>query len=81
MSTVLSSETLAEERDEGLHAQRGSRIVEPTGTADRSLWELMDTRPFWGADDTFTGVAYQTSCISDIYVTIHNSIKIIVVMK
>ena len=59
-STVLSSENLAEERDEGLYVPKGARIGDSTETADLSLWELMDTRPFWRANDTFTGVANQT---------------------
>jgi hypothetical protein len=29
-------------------------------------------------NDTFTGVAYQINCISDIYTTIHNSVRITV---
>lgn len=30
----------------------------------------------WETNDPFTGVAYQISCISDIYSAIHNSSKV-----
>ena len=38
-----------------------------------NLWVVT---PLGVSNDPFIGVEYQISCISDIYVTIHNSIKI-----
>ena len=38
-----------------------------------NLWV---TTPLWGANDPYIGIAYQISCISGIYITIHNNSKI-----
>ena len=39
-----------------------------------NLW----LRLLWGPKDSLTGATYETSCISDIYIMIHNSSKIAV---
>jgi hypothetical protein len=36
-------------------------------------------QPIWGSNDPFTGVTYQISCISDVYIMIYNSSKILVI--
>lgn len=36
-----------------------------------------ELRCLWGSNDLVTGAEYQISCISDIYITMHNSSKII----
>ena len=38
------------------------------------------SQPIWGPNNPFTGVTYQISCISDIYIMIHNGSKIIPAM-
>ena len=51
-------------------------VVSSEGTGRRHKLAVLN---LWAA--TFTGVTYQTFCISDIYIMIHNSSKIIVMKQ
>lgn len=48
-----------------------------TRAAFLSLW----LTTLWGSNDLFTGVTYQITCITDIYITAHDSSKVTVMKQ
>ena len=66
--------------------RREERTVRRDNTGGRSgcgltlkqRFSTCGSQVLWESNDSFTGVAHQISCISNIYVTIHKSSKITV---
>ena len=50
------------------------------GTAVTSS-QTVGLNSFGGSNDPFTGIRYQISCISDIYITIHNRSKVTIMKQ